>query len=284
MKAVDDISFDINKGETFGLVGESGCGKTTEARRGGVEQLADWIEDLRASVERSAGSACSSRPRSRKSGRRSSARSVARRDVRVERRRDLQELTGFETPATDRPLDGGADVVSGPDPETRLLLEERDRLVGLVECAGDEDGIYSTVRAPLPTGVMARASACRQASADRRELEEIDRALVHDDRGQRNAAGPETDGWPRSTKRHGSSTHGCPAKSIPIRGVASTSGSGSSRGAVSSRSGAVESGRPPSSRCRARTRRPPVPGSSRAGRSRGRLSIRLRHRDGSSSR
>src|SRR5438034_8210789 len=29
VKAVDDISFDINKGETFGLVGESGCGKTT---------------------------------------------------------------------------------------------------------------------------------------------------------------------------------------------------------------------------------------------------------------
>ncbi|NLV77337.1 MAG: ATP-binding cassette domain-containing protein, partial [Tissierellia bacterium] len=29
VKAVDDISFNIYKGETFGLVGESGCGKTT---------------------------------------------------------------------------------------------------------------------------------------------------------------------------------------------------------------------------------------------------------------
>lgn len=32
LKAVDDISFHINKGETFGLVGESGCGKSTTGR------------------------------------------------------------------------------------------------------------------------------------------------------------------------------------------------------------------------------------------------------------
>lgn len=32
VKAVDDISFDIRKGETFSLVGESGCGKTTAGR------------------------------------------------------------------------------------------------------------------------------------------------------------------------------------------------------------------------------------------------------------
>ncbi len=29
LKAVDDVSFEIHKGEAFGLVGESGCGKTT---------------------------------------------------------------------------------------------------------------------------------------------------------------------------------------------------------------------------------------------------------------
>ncbi|WP_055668946.1 ABC transporter ATP-binding protein [Desnuesiella massiliensis] len=32
LKAVDDVSFDIFKGETLGLVGESGCGKTTCGR------------------------------------------------------------------------------------------------------------------------------------------------------------------------------------------------------------------------------------------------------------
>lgn len=32
LKAVDDVSFNIKKGETLGLVGESGCGKTTVGR------------------------------------------------------------------------------------------------------------------------------------------------------------------------------------------------------------------------------------------------------------
>lgn len=32
VKAVDDVTFDIKPGETFGLVGESGCGKTTVGR------------------------------------------------------------------------------------------------------------------------------------------------------------------------------------------------------------------------------------------------------------
>src|SRR5260370_40761791 len=32
VRAVDDVSFTIEEGETLGLVGESGCGKTTTSR------------------------------------------------------------------------------------------------------------------------------------------------------------------------------------------------------------------------------------------------------------
>src|SRR5215210_5504674 len=42
VKAVDDISFEVRKGETLGLVGESGCGKSTTGRA--VIRLRDATE------------------------------------------------------------------------------------------------------------------------------------------------------------------------------------------------------------------------------------------------
>ena len=43
LKAVDDISFSIAEGETLGLVGESGCGKSTSISKGSRH----WARRLR---------------------------------------------------------------------------------------------------------------------------------------------------------------------------------------------------------------------------------------------
>jgi ABC-type glutathione transport system ATPase component len=49
-KAVDDVSFDIKKGEVFGLVGESGCGKTTTGPSSSFITLPRAISFSRASA------------------------------------------------------------------------------------------------------------------------------------------------------------------------------------------------------------------------------------------
>ncbi|MEJ2102477.1 MAG: ATP-binding cassette domain-containing protein [Desulfobacterales bacterium] len=46
IRAVDDVSFTVSRGETFGLVGESGCGKTTLGR-----MILRLIEPTRGEVE-----------------------------------------------------------------------------------------------------------------------------------------------------------------------------------------------------------------------------------------
>ncbi|MFC7058555.1 ABC transporter ATP-binding protein [Halovenus salina] len=48
VKAVDGVSFEIGRGETFGIVGESGCGKTTLGRS--ILQLED-VDDGRVSFD-----------------------------------------------------------------------------------------------------------------------------------------------------------------------------------------------------------------------------------------
>ena len=44
MKAVDGVSFELYKGETLGIVGESGCGKSTVARL--INQLISPTEGM----------------------------------------------------------------------------------------------------------------------------------------------------------------------------------------------------------------------------------------------
>lgn len=70
-KAVDDVSFEVRRGEVFGLVGESGCGKTTTGRTiiklydatggsvyfkgkrivAGTQNYSDEIAELRAKIK-----------------------------------------------------------------------------------------------------------------------------------------------------------------------------------------------------------------------------------------
>ena len=68
LKAVDDVSFSINEGETLGLVGESGCGKTTVGRSRmqlyvppGASRLAATSCSTAASAMTRQGSHCSTR-------------------------------------------------------------------------------------------------------------------------------------------------------------------------------------------------------------------------------
>ncbi len=207
-----------------------------EPRRRRVQQLADRVEAARQR-----------RPDGRQGVELAPELAQQRAPVVGQRRRqpggriegvgDLEELGRVQAAAAGRALDGRPDVAGGADADARPLLDERPGLVGLVEHPAHHDRVARRLEGRGQPSRGAERGGLRQPVADRRELEQRLRSCVHRPVRQRPAAGPETDGWPRSTRRHGRFAHGSPAYAIPIRAVVITSGRGSSGGAVSRRNG-----------------------------------------------
>ncbi len=78
--------------------------------------------------------------------------------------------------------------------------------------AGDDDRVIGRLERLGQPARRSERGGRREPCPDGRELEQRERALVHGlPAGQRVRVGPDSDRWPRSTKRHGSAAHGSPA-------------------------------------------------------------------------
>jgi hypothetical protein len=98
---------------------------------------------------------------------------------RVQRVGDGQEPLGIQPAPARRTFDERPDVVRRADADARSILEQRTRLVGLVEPARDDDRVG---RGFQGLGEPARRSERRQlreSLADQRELEQDLGAGVH---------------------------------------------------------------------------------------------------------
>ena len=126
----------------------------------------------------------------------------------------------------------------GADPHAGPFLEERARLVGLVQRAGHENRVGRRLEGLREAARRIERRPLGQPRADGRELEQRDRSGVHRVAQARGSAGRRrlSDGLPSATNRHGTETHGSPAYAMPMRGVATIAGAGSSSGRASRRS------------------------------------------------
>ena len=128
----------------------------------------------------------------------------------IERIDDLEELGGIEPAAASRPFHGRTDVVRGADPDAGPFLDERPRLVRLVETARHDHGIGRRLEGLRQPVRRRELRGRRQPLPDERELEEGLRPGIHRwaIRAQR---ARETDGWPAIENRHGRLAQSGPA-------------------------------------------------------------------------
>ncbi len=91
---------------------------------------------------------------------------------RIERLADLEELDGFEATSSGRPFDRGPDVGRPADAGARSLLDERARLIGLVEPARDDDRVARRLECLGEASRRREAGRVGQPGPDGRELEQ----------------------------------------------------------------------------------------------------------------
>ena len=155
-----------------------GAPQPAQPRRRGVQELADRVEAApqRAAQGRQRVEAAAKVPQERppflgQGGRKPRGG--------LERLHDLHELLRVEAPAAHGPTHPGVDVMRSPDADPRPVLEQGTRLVGLVEAAGDDEGVRRGNQGLGHLAGRIERGLLGQAGANQGELEQRDRPRVH---------------------------------------------------------------------------------------------------------